>query len=199
MPSVRKPIRPSAIAKKAHITKVGFLLMCEQGYHNTTCIDIAKASAVSTGAIYQYFTDKHDIFLAGLEDYADSILSPALKLIESSLSISNLEKTLSTLIDASIKNHHIKKTAHDELMAMSHLDPDVARFFHAHELKTTEAVAKLCLSAGLNPPHLKERIHIALHLIDDFCHEIVYHKHQNVDYPAMKAEIIAIISRLLTS
>ena len=35
--------------------------MCNKGYHNVSCVDIAKYAGVSTGLIYQYFTDKKDI------------------------------------------------------------------------------------------------------------------------------------------
>ena len=60
MGTIREPIKENSIAKKAKIIKIGFDLMCEKGYHNITCVDIAQTAQVSTGIIYQYFHDKHE-------------------------------------------------------------------------------------------------------------------------------------------
>ena len=43
--------------------------MTEKGYHHTTTDDIAAAAGVSTGIIYRYFKDKHDILIDGLRFY----------------------------------------------------------------------------------------------------------------------------------
>lgn len=55
---------------------VGFRLMCENGYQKTTTADIAKAAGVSTGIIYSYFKDKHDIFTAGLKLDGSQMIMP---------------------------------------------------------------------------------------------------------------------------
>ena len=46
MGEVRNPIKKSSIAKKEKIIKTCFELMCDKGYHNVTCIDIAKEAGV---------------------------------------------------------------------------------------------------------------------------------------------------------
>ena len=66
--------------KKEKIIKAGFDLICENGYYNIDTSKIAKSAGVSTGIVYQYFKDKHDIFIAGLEKYADNIFYPMLNL-----------------------------------------------------------------------------------------------------------------------
>lgn len=48
-----------------------------------------------------------------------------------------------------------------------------------------------------NPIHLKERVHIATYLGENFCHEVVYHKHPEIDYNVMKEEVIKLITDLL--
>ena len=45
-----------------------------------------------------------------------------------------------------------------------------------------------------NPIHLKERVHIATYLGENFCHEVVYHKHEEIDYNVMKEEVIKLTS-----
>ncbi|MBP3596161.1 MAG: hypothetical protein J6J60_02005 [Clostridia bacterium] len=38
-----------------------------------------------------------------------------------------------------------------------------------------------------------EKIHIAIGIVENLCHEIVYHKHEKIDYEAMKKEVIEIV------
>ena len=73
---IREPIQKRSIEKKEKIIKYGFDLICEKGYHNTNTAEIAKSAGVSTGIVYQYFNDKRDIFLQGIEQYSKSLLFP---------------------------------------------------------------------------------------------------------------------------
>lgn len=73
---LRNPTQKRAIEKKQKILEYGFKLICEQGYYNTDAVQIAKYAGVSTGTVYQYFTDKHDIFMQGLSLYAEDIMFP---------------------------------------------------------------------------------------------------------------------------
>ena len=65
MSETRIPSQKRSIEKRNRIIEKGFELMCNKGFYNTNTIDIAKYAGVSTGIIYQYFNDKHDIFIAG--------------------------------------------------------------------------------------------------------------------------------------
>ena len=47
----------------------------------------------------------------------------------------------------------------------------------------------LAVGDGHNPIHLKERVHIATSVGENFCHEVVYHKHSEIDYNVMKEEV----------
>ena len=80
---------------------------------------------------------------------------------------------------------------------MSQLDPDFAAIFKQNELSLTEQIVQFLLSHQINPPHLREKTHLALNIIDQFCHEVVYHQHPNFDYQARKLEVIEIVSHLL--
>ena len=48
-----------------------------------------------------------------------------------------------------------------------------------------------------NQENLKEKVHIAINLIDDLCHEIVYHKHNSMDYDVMIDVVVECIKNLL--
>ena len=66
---IREPKQKRAIEKKEKIIEAGFNLICKNGYYNTNTMEIAKKAGVSTGIIYQYFKDKYDILILGIEKY----------------------------------------------------------------------------------------------------------------------------------
>ena len=74
MGNIREPVKKKAIATKEMIIDKGFELICNEGYHNVNTASIAKYANISTGNIYQYFHDKHEILLAGLNKYLDNIM-----------------------------------------------------------------------------------------------------------------------------
>jgi AcrR family transcriptional regulator len=75
---IRQPIQKRSIEKKEKIIEAGFNLICEKGYYNTNTAEIAKNAGVSTGIVYQYFKDKHDILIEGMKLYSSSIFYPIL-------------------------------------------------------------------------------------------------------------------------
>ena len=199
MGTIREPIKKSSIKKKEQIIKSGFNLMCEKGYHNVTSIDIAKSAGVSTGIIYQYFKDKRDIFIEGIKDYANSIMFPLIDIQnEALITKKDLENLILNVIDNDIKTHKIKKVAHEELMAMSNFDDEISKIFKDNEMIMTNKFAQILISNGFKENHIKEKVHIALGLIDNYCHEVVYHKHEELNREDMEEEILKIIVNMLT-
>ena len=194
--SIREPIQNRSIEKKEKIIKAGFELICKQGYHNTNTVEIAKAAGVSTGIVYQYFKDKHDIFIIGLERYADEIFFPMLTVSKSNFDKFDIEQILETMINRFIENHKLSQKAHEEIMAMTHSDKAVADFFHERELYMTDSIVNLLLQNGINSKNLEEKVHISIHLIDDLCHEIVYHKHEQLNYNIMIDLVIKTVVNL---
>ena len=49
----------------------------------------------------------------------------------------------------------------------------------------TKNISKILVDNGFDSKNLDEKVHIAMHLIDDLCHEIVYHKHKDLGYDVM--------------
>lgn len=198
MSEVREPIKKTSIAKKERIIKKGFELMCNKGYHNVSCVDIAKYANVSTGIIYQYFNDKRDIFIEGTKDYADKIMFPMLGIIDNKdVDKKNIREVLVKMIDSYIKTHTIKKEAHEELMAMSCLDKDIANIFNDREMLLTMKVSSILIKGGFNDKNIEEKVHLLIGIIDNYCHEVVYHKHKDLNYDVMKEELLDIIVNFL--
>lgn len=198
MDAVRMPKQKRAILKRNRIIESGFKLICENGYYNTNTALIAKDAGVSTGIVYQYFNDKKEIFIEGIKMYADNILFPMLDILNNTdMHSKNFSDIVSKLIDLFIDRHNLTKKAHEELMSMAHADEDIAEMLHNKEIECTLKIAEILEVNGHNPVHLKERVHIATSLGENFCHEVVYHKHAEIDYNVMKEEVIKLITDLL--
>lgn len=190
---VRVPKKQSAIEKRQRIIEKGFELMCDKGYHNVNCVDIAKYSGVSTGIIYQYFNDKRDIFIEGVKNYSNSIMYPMFDILDNNVSI---DMSVSNIIDKFIETHKMSYKSHEELMSMSHLDNDVKEIFNQNEMNLTKKILLFLEKNGFNCSI--ERVHIIIGLVDNYCHEVVYHNHENMNYKKMKDDVVKIILFLLS-
>ena len=195
---IREPVQKRSIEKKEKIIKAGFELICEKGYYNTNTAEIAKAAGVSTGIVYQYFKDKHDILVEGIKKYASDIFYPMLNVTTNiKIDKNNLDKILRNMINAFIENHKLSQVAHEEIMSMTHSDKEIAEFFQENEMAMTKNISNVLLKNGFNSSNLDEKVHIAIHLIDDLCHEIVYHKHKELNYDVMIDLVIENILNLM--
>ena len=195
---IREPVQKRSIEKKEKIIKAGFELICEKGYYNTNTAEIAKAAGVSTGIVYQYFKDKHDILVEGIKKYASDIFYPMLNVTTNiKIDKNNLDKILRNMINAFIENHKLSQIAHEEIMSMTHSDKEIAEFFQENEMAMTKNISNVLLKNGFNSSNLDEKVHIAIHLIDDLCHEIVYHKHKDLNYDVMIDLVIENILNLM--
>ena len=197
MSETRIPKQKTAVDKRNRIIEKGFELMCEKGYHNVSTPDIAKASNVSTGIIYQYFNDKKEIFIEGVKNYSESILFPMLSILEHVNNTTDINIYLDEIIDSFISSHTISKKAHEELIAMSHIDEDISEIFNESEMRMTENIASLLKKNGIQLSNSLEKIHIIYGILDNYCHEVVYHKHNKIDYNVMKNEVKSIIMNII--
>jgi len=198
MGTIREPIKKTSIEKKQRIIEKGFNLICEKGYHNVNSIDIAKEAGVSTGLIYQYFDDKNAIFIEGVKKYSADIMFPMINILEKNdIDRENIKQLFSDIIDKFIKTHKMSKKAHEELLSMSHSNKEVEDIFRKDEEGLTIKMAAILVKNGFSKTNINEKVHIIYNMIDQYCHEVVYHKHTNIDYLQMKQEIIEITSFIL--
>ena len=198
---IREPIQKRSIEKKEKIIQAGFELICKKGYYNTNTAEIAKVAGVSTGIVYQYFKDKHDILIEGIRLYANSIFYPMLLIAnnnaKTNINKENISSILRDMIDKFIKNHKLSKTAHEEIIAMTHSDQEVAKIFHDSEMEMANKVTALLSENGFESENLSEKVHVSIGMIDNLCHEIVYHKHKELDYSKMIDIVVESITIML--
>ena len=195
--NIREPIQKRSIEKKQKIIKSGFDLICQKGYYNTNTAEIAKAAGVSTGIVYQYFNDKHDILLEGIKLYAGDIMYPVANNFPTDVSPDNLKTVLKEVMNKFIENHKLSQVAHEEIMSMTHSDKEIADFYREREMYTTKTISNILIKNGFDKTNLDERVHISINLIDDLCHEIVYHKHNELNYDIMINLVLDTIVNLL--
>lgn len=199
MSNKREPISEPAKQKKKKIIKEGFNLICEKGYHNVNCIDIAKKAEVSTGIIYQYFDNKKDIFINGMNYYIEENIDPIINTIEEKLSVTkNIKDIVEQVLDLYIDIHKIEKKAHSEVMAMTWLDEDIGNIFLKIEINLTNKINNIFKENNINIENGQEKIHILFNIIDNYCHDLVYHNHDTLNYNIMKENIIKISLNLLS-
>ena len=194
---IRNPIQKRSIEKKQNIIKYGFELICQKGYHNTNTAEIAKAAGVSTGIVYQYFNDKRDIFLQGIEQYSRSLLFPINEILSKNTKKFDLETEFNNVIKTLIKNHKLSESAHEEIYSLQHSDPEVAQIFFNQEIEATNKLIEVLESNNIKTDNINEKAHLIISMIDNLCHETVYHKHKNMDYEVMKSIVIQTIINLL--
>ena len=200
MSETRIPTQKRSIEKRNKIIAYGFELMCNKGYYNVSTNDIAKYAEVSTGIVYQYFNDKKEIFIEGIKNYSDNIMFPILNVLKNNdVKINNLESLLNEMLDIFIKQHTLSKNAHEEMLALSHLDSDIAEIFHQKELDTTTVIVKTLKENNISSENLFEKVHIVIGIVENYCHEMVYHHHKTMNYDVMKKEVIKIITNILTN
>lgn len=194
---VRIPKQKRSIEKKDKIIKSGWKLITKNGYYNTNTAEIAKEAGVSTGIVYQYFNDKHDILIDAINLYGDEIFYPMLNFKEKKINKSNFSHLISEMIYQYIKEHNVSKKAHEEIMAMIHLDKDIANYYYNREMNLTNEIYDILISNEFNKDNLKEKIHVMIGMVDNLCHEIVYHQHESLDYKFMCQIVIKNIDNLI--
>ena len=61
----------------------------------------------------------------------------------------------------------------------------------------TKRIVEILKKNNLNSKNINEKVHICIGLVDNYCHEVVYHRHNNINYTVMKKEVIDVILKLL--
>lgn len=70
-----KMLSPKELVRVESVVKTAAALFDKAGYHETSLKDISAAASLSKGAIYYYFSNKHEILLYILNSYMDLLLN----------------------------------------------------------------------------------------------------------------------------
>ena len=187
---VREPKQKRSIDKKKRIIEAGFKLFSENGYHKTNTAEIAKEAGVSTGIVYNYFIDKRAILLETISLFRERHIEPLYKFMIATEPPMDLKALVEALLEAIVAGHNMVINAHEEMMAMSHSDADVAKLLRDYEMQTANKVASIMIGLGYDAPHIFENVRVAICLMEHYCHEIMFFKCEQMDYDVMKELII---------
>lgn len=173
---IREPLQKRAIETRDKILDAGFELFCTDGYHNTDTSKIAKKANVSTGIVYQYFKDKHDILMASLEKNQDLLFFNINNYKNIKITKKTFPKTLEQTIQNYINNSKLSHEAYMEIKAMAYTDKDVAKLFNSHQEKSIKAIKKLFEKSDFNQENLDEKINLIIIIIWNVIIESLYYK-----------------------
>lgn len=193
---IRQPQQERSIEKKNRIIQAGYELFSEIGYYGTNTVEIAKRAGVSTGIVYGYFHDKHDILLCVLEIYLDEVTEPIIALfrdIQQPLDIGGL---VAKVVDTTIAMHTSHAQLHNTLHSLASSDEAVDRQFLGLEDRITNGVSAQLTEMGIATPNKTERVHLAINLVQSFAHEYVFDKHKYLNYDAMRRIVCETIVNL---
>ena len=191
--SVREPIQKRSIDKKNKILDHGFKLICEKGYHNTNTAEIAKAAGVSTGIVYSYFKDKHDILIQGYLKFKENFFLPLFDEIFRDYEVKNIEIALHEVVQVFVTNYEKTNMCRKELSALASSDEEIAMYLEEEQIALAEKIYELLIKKGFDGNELKETIFISLNLIYNYCETIVDHNYTNIDYEIVEKKIIDFI------
>lgn len=194
--TVREPKQERSIEKKSRIIQAGYELFSEVGYYSTTTVDIAKRAGVSTGIVYGYFQDKRDILICVLQIYIENVSSPILSIINSVKAPVDFNGLIPELVDITIKIHQENEHLHNTLHSLAGSDEEVNSAFILFEDNLTEKIYECLKKLSSDISCCKERVHLAMNIVQSFAHEFIYDKHQYIDYDEMKRIVCDTVIKL---
>lgn len=194
--NVRVPRQERSIEKKNKIIEASYTLFSEVGYYGTNTAEIAKKAGVSTGIVYGYFQDKRDILICILEKYINNVFDPLLKLLDKLTAPVNFENLVPDILNLTIKTHKKNAKIHEALHSLTHTDEAVNMEFIALEDNITDRIKEKLVSLNVKMENMTEKIHFAMNIVQSFCHEYVFDKHDYIDYDALKEMVIQSLIKL---
>jgi AcrR family transcriptional regulator len=195
---IRVPRQKRSIEKKNNIINAAYKIFNEKGYTNTNTVEIAKEAGISIGSVYAYFKDKKDIFIETLKKYSSNIIELILKKFEEIPLNEDLLDVIKIIINISIESHNISKNLHDEIMALSYLDPDVKKHFKILQKETMDKVLNQLEKRNIKIKNEKEKLFLIASSVDALCHEYVYIGNVSFDKDIAVNECAHMIKYLLT-
>ena len=133
-----------------------------------------------------------------LEIYIDKVCEPLFKMIEALKAPINFDAVIPSVLDLIIKTHKSNRRIHEMLHSLSGTDEAVGAQFIALEDKVTQKIADRLAKSGVVLSHPIEKIHFAMDIVQSFCHEYIFDKHEYIDYDVLKDMVTETLIKLFT-
>ncbi len=193
---MKEPIQKRSIETRNKLMKTAIKLYADKGYHNVTVDEVASSAGLSTGGAYRYFKNKQDLLLATIRYAYENIKDMAH--MEDTLfrTFSTEEERLSYIMDKFVMLHQKYYDFHEVLEGLKHSDPEVKKLYNQIENSAMYEVVnrmKLFLPSEKNLP---EKVHLAVSMLETYCHMRLDEQYKTLDFSFVKQEIIKTIVRL---
>lgn len=172
----KKPVQKRAVETRNKLMNAAFAMYSKKGYYQTTVDEIAVEAGVSTGIAYRYFKNKKDLLLCTINYLAENIQSVSGADNFSPTAFSD-PAALSDMIDKFEQLHRKHYAFHEELEGLRHTDKDVKKLYDDFERNAMNAL----LSEMKAEDKLKEKLHLAVSLIESYCHTVTDNKYDDMD------------------
>ena len=194
---VREPKQKRSIEKKSKIIAAGLELFREKGYYNTNTKEIAEQAGVSTGAVYSYFKDKKDIYLAVSEHILDTQLRPLLDEIANTPKPVDIQTFLNRCLDWHISFCVNSKQVINDWEMMQEAETEIMQFFTDYNRRVISSFVSALDSPNVNRKNLEAKVFILLALADELGTEYAF-RHHDVDLELLREEIVNMLTHSLT-
>ena len=197
MADKRIPVQRRSIERKQKILSSGFKLFCEHGYYKTNTIEIAKHAGVSTGAVYSYFKDKREIYIAAFDSYLEEISGRLFEELEQSQTLplpDFVENWVTVYLELYADSGH----ALAQLRMMILEDEEINRHFSDLENEYFMKLIRLLNKNGVERADLMETIYTCCILIDALGQEQSSFSHIGLNFFIFKEQVTSTILQLLS-
>lgn len=174
----QKPIQKRAVETRNKIMNAAFDMYGKQGYYRTTVDEIAAEAGVSTGIAYRYFRNKKDLLICTLNYLAENIKSLSGTENISADAFKNAD-VLSSVIEKFEQLHRKYYAFHEELEGLRHTDKDVKKLYDDFEKTALTGLADGI--KGSEADKFPERLHMAVSLIEAYCHTVTDSRYNDLD------------------
>lgn len=188
MSDTRMPVQKRSMESKKKILDAGFALFCEKGFYKTNTIAIAKRAGVSTGAVYSYFKDKWQIYIAAFEDYLNGISSQLIIKLESRQPFQLID-FVDSWITFYMDLYADSGGALAQLRMMIVDDEEIRYHFSQLENRYFSNIVEILNKNGIVPNNLLERVYTCCILIDCLRQENSAFSHNGLNFDVFKQQI----------
>jgi TetR/AcrR family transcriptional repressor of nem operon len=146
--------RPKAFDPDAALQKA-MQIFWERGYEATSVDDLVQGMGINRFSLYSTFGDKHQLFVAALERYRDTIVADLVgELEQSAAGLAAIRQFFTRLVDffASSRGWCGCLMTNTAVELAPH-DPQAAARVQAHVVRLEEAFFRVLLQAQPTPPH----------------------------------------------
>ena len=188
--AVRQPVQDRGVRTKKKIIEAGTALFSERGFHNVTADEIARAAGVSVGTFYAYFLDKHDLFLAVLDDYLIQCDTLAVEGFDTFTSIEKADASsfIMKIINLFVSLHRVAAPLLKEVLKMSLADEEVKRRLDDVDARITTLIEGALTRTGMDKRRVSAAAFVLYQAGEGVIHQIALDR-QQIDEEAVLSEM----------